>query len=226
MRHKLEVTGVKMEYGLRQILTDVYLTGETGEVVGLFGRNGSGKTTLLKIIFGSLHPINHHVTIDGKYFGQPYKQGNLIAYLPQHHISPAKMTVEKIIRLYSVNQAAREDLLKNNNLKPLLKIQTRDLSYGQLRYFEILLLVHLDVKFVLFDEPFSGLDPQHKELISELIQKLKTSKGFIITDHDYRNILKVSDRFVLLKDGYCRKIAGSKELETLGYLPEGITPAI
>ena len=221
MHHRLEVSNVIMEYGHRQILSDIYLTCSTGEVIGLVGRNGAGKTTLMKIIFGSLHPINQHVRIDGVHYPKPFKVGNLIAYLPQENFLPPNLTVRQIINLY-YNRRDREKLYKDVRIYPIEKLKTKHLSYGQLRYFEILLLISLDVKFVLLDEPFSGLEPIYKEHVRELIGLHKNSKGFIITDHDYRNIMQASDRLVLLKDGGCIPIDGPRDLEYYQYVPEGV----
>ena len=83
MVHKLEVTSVIKEYNNHQILTDVYLTCLTGEVVGLLGRNGTGKSTLLQIIFGTLDAVSQNISIDGKQIDHPYLKGNLIAYGPK-----------------------------------------------------------------------------------------------------------------------------------------------
>lgn len=185
------------------------------------GRNGSGKTTLMKIIFRSLHPINQHVRIDGVQYPKPFIAGNLIAYLPQENFLPPNLTVRQNINLY-YDWRNRENLYKDARIHSIQKLKTKHLSYGQLRYFEILLLLSLDVKFILLDEPFSGLEPIFKEHVKELIAIHKSSKGFIITDHDYRNIIDASDRLVLLKDGGCIPIDDPLDLEYYQYLPEGV----
>lgn len=107
-------------------------------------------------------------------------------------------------------------------MQPHLAKHAHELSKGELRYFSLLLLLQLDVKFLLLDEPFSGIEPLYIEQIQELLQAHLSSKGFIITDHQYHAVLEISHRAILLADGICHPIAHPEELVQWGYVPAGI----
>ena len=94
------------------------------------------------------------------------------------------------------------------------------LSGGELRYLEIKMLLHIDCKFVLLDEPFNGVSPILVGKIKKIILKMSEFKGIILTDHDYRNVLNVANRFCLIYDGGIKKINNMEELVRWGYIPE------
>ncbi|MBJ6117129.1 ATP-binding cassette domain-containing protein [Pontibacter sp. BT310] len=217
--NKLEVDSILHNYGYRQLLTNIYLSCKTGEIVGLLGRNGCGKTTLLKIIFGTLPTLNKHIRINGNVYSEPYKSEGLLAYLPQHDFLPANIKLHKIIDLYHKEQDIRETIKQDERIQHHLTKYAGELSKGELRYFELMLLLEKDVKFLLLDEPFSGIAPLYVEYIEELLQAHLGTKGFLITDHDYQSVLRVSDRIILLADGYARPIHGMEELYQWGYIP-------
>ncbi|HTE00232.1 MAG TPA: ATP-binding cassette domain-containing protein [Mucilaginibacter sp.] len=221
MRNLLEVDSVMISFDERKILSGCYLKCETGDVIGILGRNGCGKSSLLKIIFGTLFTYNKFIRINGKVYDKPYRYGNLIAYLPQHDFLPKNISIQKIISIYIASSEGREKLINDSRLKNHLKKQVSELSGGELRYFEIMLLVNLDVKFILLDEPFSKVEPLYKEVIIELIKEYRSTKGFIITDHDYVNIIAASDRIILITEGIGKPIADLAELEQWNYVPNG-----
>jgi ABC-type multidrug transport system ATPase subunit len=218
--HILEADSILHSFGTRILLSDVYLRCQTGEIIGLLGRNGSGKSTLLKIIFGSLAAENKHIRIDGNIYHQPF-QYNLIGYLPQDSFLPSSSSLHQIIDIFIPSKANRSIIKENERIKLHLKKPSSQLSGGELRYFELLLLLHLDAPFLLLDEPFSGIEPIYKEHIKTLLRSYKKEKGFIITDHDYRHIIEVSDKIVLLTDGACKHIKNLYELEDYKYIPPG-----
>lgn len=207
--------------GERKLLSDVYLKCGTGEIVGLLGRNGCGKTTLLKIIFGTKHTDNKHISIDGKVYQRPYLHAGLLAYLPQQGFLPKNILLSEILNLYLPQQDKRNIVKQNARIQQHLAKRADELSKGELRYFELLLLLQLDVKFLLLDEPFSGVEPLYVEQIGELLQSQLATRGFLITDHDYRAVLRVSKRLILLADGACRPINHPDELIDWGYIPVG-----
>lgn len=217
--HKLEADSILYTVAGRQILTDIYLSCSTGEIVGLLGRNGSGKSTLLKIIFGTLHTDNKHIRIDGTMYAEPYKEKNLVAYLPQHNFLPKNVRLQKIISLYHTDPAKKETIVQHPLVQPHLHKFPGELSKGEQRFFELLLLLQLDVKFLLLDEPFSGVSPLYVEHIQELLQAHLHTKGFLVTDHNYSSIMHVSNRLLLLTDGVCRSIGHPEELVQWGYVP-------
>ena len=221
MKNLLEVDSVMISFDDRNVLNSCYLRCETGDIIGILGRNGCGKSTLLKIIFGTISIYNKFIRINQEVYDQPYKYGNLIAYLPQHDFLPKNISIERIAKIYLTNKAAREKITHDTRLKNHLKKRISELSGGELRYLEIMLLVNLDTKFILLDEPFSKVEPLYKEVISDLIRQYRSTKGFIITDHDYTNIIAASDRIILISEGISRPIKNLYELEKWHYVPSG-----
>lgn len=222
MPHNLEADSMRYRIGERQLLADVYLTCATGEIVGLLGRNGCGKSTLLQIIFGTRHTDNKHIRIDGQVYAAPYKVPGQLAYLPQRDFLPHDIKLDKIVNLYLTDPAQRAAVKQHERVQPHLAKHAHELSKGELRYFSLLLLLQLDVKFLLLDEPFSGIEPLYIGQIQELLQAHLSSKGFIITDHQYHAVLEISHRAILLADGICHPIAHPEELVQWGYVPAGI----
>lgn len=113
-------------------------------------------------------------------------------------------------------------VLENEYVKPMLNKQNQDLSGGERRIIEILLIIHSNAKFILLDEPFNGISPVVKSYIIKYIKKVKSSKGYIITDHDYENVINLADSIVYLQNGFLKKINNKKELVELGYLTNHI----
>lgn len=217
----MQVDSVMKAYGKKQILTDVFLTCGQGEIIGLLGRNGSGKSTLLKIIFGSLSADQKFVKIDDKINNGIFDNRDLIKYLPQDNFTPNHIKIATIISLFCDKENG--SLIKSNQwIKPMLGKKSNQLSGGEKRLLEILLIIHSNAKFVLIDEPFNGIAPIYKEVIKSMIIEQSKNKGFIITDHDYRNILDISSRIILIHDGGTKEIKNIVELEYWGYIPETI----
>lgn len=217
--HKLEADSILYSVAGRQLLTDIYLSCKTGEIVGLLGRNGSGKSTLLRIIFGTLPTANKHIRLNGVVYQAPYKHHNLLAYLPQHRFLPDNLRLHKIIELYFQEPDKQAAIKEHQRVQPHLTKFPAELSKGELRYFELLLLLQKDTKFLLLDEPFSGIEPIYTDRIQELLEEHLSTKGFIITDHNYSTVFRISNRVVLLTDGACRPINNPEELVDYGYVP-------
>jgi len=213
MSHKLEIDSVNKSFGRNRVLTDIYLKCETGDIVGILGSNGSGKSTLLKILFGSEEAENKFIRIDGKIFDKTYKTPGEIAYLPQDSFIPLYMTLASAVKLYLRDKTRINMFFDDPVLKMLQYSKAQYISGGELRYFEIkLLLTIVDVKFVLLDEPFNGISPLNIEFIKDMIQKSAKNKGIILTDHDYRNVLDVANQRYLLYDGGLKAINDKDEL--------------
>ena len=214
----LQIDSVLKSYAGKQLLTDIYLHCETGEIVGILGRNGSGKSTLLRILFGLERAELKHIRIDGKVYDAPYKTPGLIVYLPQQPFLPQNLKTKKISTLVIDKQNI--PLFWDDEMLANIKDQkVSELSGGELRYFEIKLLLHSNAKFVLLDEPFSGLSPLINDAVKNLMRNTK-NKGIIVTDHDYRNVLDVASRTLLLFDGGLKPANGPEDLATWGYIPE------
>lgn len=219
MSSLLEIDSVIKSYDDRHVLTDIYLKCETGDILGMLGRNGSGKSTLLKILFGVLPADNKFIRIDGKVYNCPYKAKNELCYLPQHDFLPKQLKIENVIRLY-LGKSAIEWFFNDKILAQLRRNKVSNLSGGELRYLEIKLLLFTNSKFVLLDEPFNGVSPILVEDIKALILKASKNKGIILTDHDYRNVFDIANRYCLIFDGGIKLIKDKFELVKWGYVSE------
>lgn len=216
---KLHVDSVIKSFATKQILTDVFISCQKGEIIGLLGRNGTGKSTLLKIIFGSIQADSRFVKIGEKISSGLFDNRKLIKYLPQDNFLPNHVKVKTIIELFCDKNEA--ELIKKHDLvSPMLNRKSKLLSGGEKRLLEIFLIIYSDSAYTLIDEPFNGIAPVYKETIKELIKKQSVDKGFIITDHDYRNILDMATRIVMIHDGGTKEIKSKKELIEWGYIPE------
>tara|TARA_Y100000780_G_C13491823_1_gene342595 strand:+ start:40 stop:693 length:654 start_codon:yes stop_codon:yes gene_type:complete len=214
---ELHIDRVTKSYSGKVVLSDVYLNCKPGEVKGLIGRNGSGKSTLLKIIFGTEKPDFKFIRADNKIIKNVTDRSYLINYLPQENFLPNNTSIKTLISLF-LDKKSRKIVLENEYVRPLLRKKNQHLSGGEKRIIEILLIIHSQAKYILLDEPFNGLSPIMRDYIIDYINKNKTSKGFIITDHDYTNIIKLADNLVYLDRGYLKTI-DKNELSELGYLP-------
>lgn len=215
---RLHVDSVRKQFGDRQILNDVFLSCQPGQIIGLFGRNGSGKSSLLKIIFASISADYKYVAVNGKLVTTLFQNRNLIKYLPQDHFLPDHMKIKNIISCFC-SKTRVSTVLANEFLKPHLDKKVRDLSGGERRVLEILLVVNTDATYLLLDEPFNGIAPIYIETIKEIILSCGDTKGLIITDHDYENVLGIATNLILMTDGNTRQITTRQELIEYGYLP-------
>ncbi|MDT0690635.1 ATP-binding cassette domain-containing protein [Salegentibacter sp. F188] len=217
----LHVDSIRKYYDGKLILSDIFLSCRKGEIVGLIGRNGSGKSTLLKIIFGIESAENRFVRVDYKVLKSFRNSKKFINYLPQENFLPSEIKVQTIIKLF-LPEKRRIQLLRNVFIEPLLGKKFNVLSGGEKRILEILLLLNSEADFVLLDEPFNGVGPIIKDLIIQIINDEKAHKGFIITDHDYENVMKVTDRIFFLKNACLKEIKDKEELVQHGYLTKTI----
>lgn len=213
----LHVDSIQKSFGHQVVLNNVFLQCYPGEIIGLLGRNGSGKSTLLKIIFGSLYTENRYVKINDFVTQSLSDNRTQLVYLPQHTFLPAHTRIKTLAGLM-LNKEAESKF--SDLSKPYFSTNKRvnELSGGERRIAELLLLILSSAKYILLDEPFNGLAPLQKEFIKSLILAESNQKGFIITDHDYRNILDISQQLVFLKDGRLLPIKAD-ELQDYGYLP-------
>jgi len=219
MFDKLEIDSVIKSFDVNQVLTDIYLKCQTGDIIGILGRNGAGKSTLLKILFGTLKAENSFIKINGKICDRPYLTHGLLTFLPQEDFIPKQFTIEKVTRIY-LGKKANEFFTAEEMLEKVRYSKIENLSGGELRYFAIKLLLNLPTKFLLMDEPFNGVSPLIIEKIKIMIKNCSQNIGIILTDHDYRNVIGISNRLFLLRDGGLRAVQNQTELINWGYLPE------
>ncbi len=200
-------------YGGRTVVRDVSLEVTSGEVVGLLGPNGAGKTTTFYMVVGLTSPDAGRVTIDGKdVTGDPMyvRARKGIAYLPQEPSIFRGLTVEQnilaILETIEVDGTSRRvrlrQLLAELNLTPLAKSPAYTLSGGERRRVEITRALVISPAFILLDEPFAGIDPIAVTDIQNIIFHLKQRGiGVLITDHNVRETLRITDRAYIINDG-------------------------
>lgn len=209
----MHIDSVVKHFREKKILSDIYLHCLPGEIIALLGRNGSGKSTLMKIIFGSMGADHAYVRIDGKVCIE--RAGRPVAYLSQDAFLPPNLKVRTVVKLLKV-----EHLTTYAALQPLLNQKIAQLSGGELRYLEILFILHRPVPYILLDEPFNGLSPLMKEQIKqEILHVAKQGKGIVLTDHDYRGVLAISTKKYILQAGAMKAFNNNEELRLYGYLP-------
>lgn len=214
----LHIDSVIKNMGDRQLLTDIYIGVQPGEVVGLLGRNGCGKSTLLQIIFGSAPAERKFVRADGRLIKTVADHKGNMVYLPQQGFIPDPFKVKTAINLYCTRAQAAA-LKKLPRIAPLVNSRFGNLSGGEKRIVEVLLCLYSRARYVLLDEPFNGVAPVVQEEIMELIKQQLPHKGFIITDHDYENVLHIATQVMLLHNGATKIIKNREMLSQYGYLP-------
>lgn len=219
IKNLLIVDSVVKHYNHKLVVSDVYLKCETNQIIGLLGRNGSGKSTLLKIIFGIVSAENKFIKINNEVKTKLlFKE---ISYLSQDNFIPHYFTVKKAI-LLSICSKRQKYFFEDSLIQPILNNKIHQLSGGELRYLEIKLILENNSKFVLLDEPYNGLSPIMIDIVNQLIIENSQTKGIIITDHNYENVIKISTQLVLMKDGKTHHLKDKKELIEKGYLFEGM----
>jgi ABC-type multidrug transport system ATPase subunit len=191
-----------------------------GEIIGLLGRNGSGKSTLLRILFGTLQGEYQSVRIGGQYVYPAYRHSGKIKFLPQKGLLPGYLRLRQVLNLYVTDPGKREQIGQFPEVRNNLDKTAAHLSGGERRIIETLLLLHSDAQYLLLDEPFTHLSPVQVERMLDLIRHHASSKGIIITDHQYRYLLGICNRFILLRNGKTLHLQHKEELVTYGYLSE------
>ena len=214
----LEFDGIQFGYDERPLLSGIYVKCEVGKITGLLGRNGSGKSTMLKLVFGSMRTEVISVRIDRKALQPPAFTSGKVAYLPQDSFVPDHLTVTQILRLYGIDE--NELLHHFPEFKENLLFKSGQLSGGRLRLFEILLLLNSPASFCLLDEPFSGLTPVLVERLKIYIHQIKMTKGIIITDHLYRQVVSLADSLYILTNGKTYLVKNEEDMIKRGYLPD------
>lgn len=214
---RLHIDSIVKNYGTSKILQDIFLYCETGEIVGLLGRNGSGKSTLLKIIFGIESAETSYIKIGNKVIQNQLDRFGRLAYLSQHHFLPQNIKVSKLISLFCSKKNI-EIIKENLSIKKILSQKPRELSSGELRYLETLLILYSDNDFILLDEPFHSLSPIVVEELKLIIKNISKEKGIIITDHRFQDVMEISNRMYLLSNTSLKPIKNVNELKKFGYL--------
>jgi len=221
----LSAKGLHKQYGSRMVVNDVDISVNRNEVVGLLGPNGAGKTTTFYMITGMVKPTkgdifldNHKITNDPMY--KRARKG--VGYLAQEPSIFSKLTVENNLKLVlemrkDLTKDEQEEklnsLLDDFSVTKLRSSKGGTLSGGERRRVEIARSLCMDPDFVLLDEPFAGVDPIAVEEIQSIVNSLKERDiGVLITDHNVRETLSITDRSYLLFNGQILKSGTSEDL--------------
>ena len=205
--------GLNKTYNGRQVVKNVNIDVERGEVVGLLGPNGAGKTTSFYMMVGLVKADQGTINLDQENVtSQPLhvRARKGIGYLPQEASVFRELTVEEnIVSVLEVRdlsdkdrQNALDNLISDFGLDHIRRSKGRELSGGERRRVEIARSLALDPKFVLLDEPFAGVDPLAVSDIQSIIKRLKQKNiGVLITDHNVRETLGIVDRAYIMSSG-------------------------
>ena len=212
--HKqLRAEGLYKQYGNRWVVSDVDIEVKKGEIIGLLGPNGAGKTTTFYMITGMIKPSKGNIFLDDKKITSEamyMRARSGIGYLAQEPSIFGKLTVENNLRLVlemtgltkNEQNDKIESLLNEMSIQHIRDSIGSNLSGGERRRVEICRALSMDPDFILLDEPFAGIDPIAVEDIQQIVQRLcKRGIGVLITDHNVRETLSITDRAYLLYDG-------------------------
>ncbi len=221
---KLRTDNLVKYYGKRKVVNDVSIHVERGEIVGLLGPNGAGKTTTFYMVVGFIKPTSGKVFIDNdEVTNYPmYRRARKgVGYLPQEASVFRKLSVEQNIKAilefqkmtkHEMNERL-ENLLDEFGLQKVRKNSGDSLSGGERRRTEIARALASDPGFILLDEPFAGIDPIAVEDIQSIVAKLKDKNiGILITDHNVRETLSITNRAYLMFEGAILKSGTAEEL--------------
>ena len=212
--HTLRVSSLYKQFGHKKVVRGVEFSMQMGEVLGLLGPNGAGKTTTFYMVVGFYKPTAGDVFLDEKCItGLPmYKRARLgIAYLPQEPSVFRKFTVEE--NIWSILETRKdltkaekkerlESLIEEFSIGRIRKQKAFTLSGGERRRTEIARSLAMEPKFLLLDEPFAGIDPIAVADIKSMIRLLaKRGIGILITDHNVRDTLEITDRAIIINQG-------------------------
>ena len=209
----LNIEDIVKDYNSKNVINNISMSINPGEIIGLLGPNGAGKTTLFYIIMGLIRPSSGQIKLAGHDITKlaMYSRARLgISYLPQEPSIFRGMNVRDnincVLEITEKNSKLRkiklEKLIEIFGLEKIQKSSARVLSGGERRRVEIARSIATQPKYILMDEPFSGVDPIAIEEIKKIIKSLSDNNiGIIITDHNVRDTLSLVDRAYLIYEG-------------------------
>ncbi|MDH5527621.1 MAG: LPS export ABC transporter ATP-binding protein [Nitrospirota bacterium] len=233
----LEAENLKKRYAGRTVVQDVSLKVAPGEVVGLLGPNGAGKTTAFYMVIGLVRPDGGQVTLSGQDITRlpmHRRARSGIGYLPQENSIFRKLTVgenlDAVLEHMPISPRERhdrrEELLEEFSIGHLKDAHAFTLSGGERRRAEIARALATSPRYLLLDEPFAGIDPIAVSEIQGIVERLKErGLGVLITDHNVRETLQITDRAyiiyqgAILESGTPRQVAESANVRNI-YLGE------
>ncbi len=224
MPQTLKTEALSKVYGGRKVVRDLSISITGGEVVGLLGPNGAGKTTTFFCVLGLVWPDRGRVLLDNDDITRlpMYLRARRgIGYLPQEASVFRKMTVEQnllaILETLGLGPAEVRDrsaaLLEEFGIGPLARQKASTLSGGERRRLEIARALTTNPSFILLDEPFAGIDPKARDDLQRVVAHLKKKGlGILITDHNVRETLQITDRAYIIHDGAVFQTGTPEEL--------------
>ncbi|MCH6566793.1 MAG: LPS export ABC transporter ATP-binding protein [Nitrospinae bacterium] len=213
MHQILEAVELVKTYNGRAVVNQVSMDLKKGEIVGLLGPNGAGKTTIFYMIVGLIRPDSGQIRLDGEVINKLpmyLRARSGIGYLPQEASVFRKLTVEQnilaVLETMNMEKTERriraEDLMEELNIAGVRKTKGFALSGGERRRVEICRALAASPSFLLLDEPFAGIDPIVVNEIQSIIHRLKKRGiGILITDHNVRETLEITDRAYIINEG-------------------------
>ncbi len=233
----LRINNLTKSYGNKKVVNSISLFVNKKEIVGLLGPNGAGKTTTFYMIAGLIKPDAGEIFLENKKINDltMYERAKAgIIYLPQEASIFRDLTVEEnILAILELQNLKKQDILKKTikvmkelDILRIRKTKGKNVSGGERRRVEIARALVLEPMYILFDEPFAGIDPIVVADLQKIIKKLKEKNiGIIISDHNVRETLKICDRAYILnrgeilEEGEPEKIAISQKAKKI-YLGE------
>jgi lipopolysaccharide export system ATP-binding protein len=216
--------GLRKSYRKRIVVKDVSLEIHQSEIVGLLGPNGAGKTTIFYMIVGLEKPDRGRISLDSRDISRLpmyLRARNGISYLPQEASVFRKLTVEEniilVLQTLSLTRSERDHrlelLLDELDIAYVRHTKAYQLSGGERRRTEIARCLVIEPRFILLDEPFAGIDPIAVMDIQRILQRLRDRGiGVLITDHNVRETLAITDRAYIINDGNIFRAGTPEEL--------------
>jgi ABC-type multidrug transport system ATPase subunit len=206
-------------YGDRPVLSEVDFELTTGEIMAVFGRNGSGKTTMFDCI-GGLKKADIKLFWNRERI-KPRELFNqkLMGYVPQNPFLPLHLRVRDLISVYLTDVKLQEELFYDPIIAEINGRFIGQLSQGQRKYLELCLVGQLQRPLLIMDEPFTMLEPKQIELAKLRIRSWTDGSAILISDHYYKHVWELSQKHMVIDQGYGEMVDSLDDLRSLGYLP-------
>ncbi len=214
MKEIIRIDGLSKSYGSHQVLNDVSLSLEHGQIIGLLGPNGCGKTTLIKVLTGLIRDYTGTVNIDGSTPNAYTK--SLVAYLPEKSFLPDWMTTTDAINYFAdfyadFDKKKAEYMAQHFGLSPKQKAKT--MSKGQLEKLNLILVMSRQAQLYILDEPLGGVDPAARSVILDLImQNYAENSTVLLSTHLINDVERIFNRVLMINNG---KIVVNSDIEAI-----------
>lgn len=212
----LECKGLTRKFNHFFALSNVDLTLERGEIIGLLGPNGSGKTTLIKLINGLLLPTDGQITVNGSVPGVETKK--IVSYLPERGCLDERRRISELISYYSdfysdFDVSRAHTMLKDLDIDPSLRLKT--LSKGTKEKVQLILVMSRDAQLYVLDEPIGGVDPAARDyILRTILTNYKEDASVLISTHLITDVENVLDRVLFLQNGQITLNASVDEIRS------------